>query len=60
LPLASGPPGMALELQPQLRMSWMWRRRKTPLWQQRLDRLLDLVLAVLGTVFLVEVILLLS
>jgi hypothetical protein len=51
---------MALELQPPPGMSWMWRRRKTPLWQQRLDRLLDLVLAVLGTVFLVEVILLLN
>jgi hypothetical protein len=40
-------------------MSWP-SRRKTPLWQHRLDRLLDLVLAVLGTVFLVEVILLLK
>jgi hypothetical protein len=38
-------------------MSWPWRR-KTPLWQQRLDRLLDLLLAVLGAVFLVEVVLL--
>jgi hypothetical protein len=40
-------------------MSWMWRR-KTPRWQQHLDRLLDVVLAVLGTVLLAEVILLLT
>jgi hypothetical protein len=40
-------------------MSWKWRR-KTPRWQQHLDRLLDVVLAVLGTVLLAEVILLLT
>jgi hypothetical protein len=40
-------------------MSWTWRR-KTPRWQQRLDWLLDRVLAVLAVVFLAEVILLLT
>jgi hypothetical protein len=50
---------MALELQFAQHMSWTWRR-KTPPWQQRLDRLLDLVLAVLAVVFVAEVLLLLS
>jgi lipopolysaccharide/colanic/teichoic acid biosynthesis glycosyltransferase len=40
-------------------MSWTWRR-KTQRWQEHLDRLLDVVLAVLGTVLLAEVILLLT
>jgi hypothetical protein len=53
---------MAFELQPPPCMSWTWRRRKTP-WQRhldRLDRLLDVVIAVLAVVFLAELFLLLK
>jgi hypothetical protein len=40
-------------------MSWRWRR-KTSIWRRHLGRLLDLVLAVLGVVLLVEMVLLLK
>ena len=48
---------MAFELQPAHGMAWTYRR-KTPLWQQHLDRVLDVVLAVLAVVFLAELFLL--
>jgi hypothetical protein len=50
---------MALELQLSQGMAWTYRR-KTSAWRQHLDHILDVVLAVLGTVLLVEVILLLN
>jgi lipopolysaccharide/colanic/teichoic acid biosynthesis glycosyltransferase len=40
-------------------MAWTWRR-KTPSWQRHLDRLLDVVIAVLAMVFLAELFLLLK
>jgi hypothetical protein len=50
---------MALELPPRQGMTWAYRR-KTPSWRRHLDRVLDVVLTALGTVLLVEVILLLN
>jgi hypothetical protein len=50
---------MALELQPAQGMSWTWRRR-IPFWRRHWEMLLNLVLVVLGTVLLVEVLLLLG